>query len=205
MIQELCHEIGQLKQALAAKDLALAQASRHKEELFAKVVEKDRDIAKWKAAHDEMVGRNRLLRDRPDLPADRIRAHDEWVENQEQRAEIARLREALKFCAVDRILVDAGGPTSPKGALMMTRDEFIEELELTDDVINPGVFSVPARRILAHDAEQRQRIEKVETHNATLRKALEDIVGNIDVMSDRALLLTQIRAIAQQAMKEHQP
>ena len=44
------------------------------------IAEKEREIAKWKAAHDEMVARNRLLGDRPDLPADRIRAHDEWVE-----------------------------------------------------------------------------------------------------------------------------
>jgi len=32
------------KQALAAKDLALAQANRHKEELFQKLAEKDREV-----------------------------------------------------------------------------------------------------------------------------------------------------------------
>lgn len=48
VIQELCAEIGDLKQALAEKDLALAQANRHKEELFAKVAEKDRLIESLK-------------------------------------------------------------------------------------------------------------------------------------------------------------
>lgn len=37
------------------------------------------EAAKWKAAHDEMVSRNRLLRDRPDLEALRKHIYDEWT------------------------------------------------------------------------------------------------------------------------------
>ena len=44
VIQELCGEIADLKQALAEKDLFIAQANRHKEELFAKVAQKDREL-----------------------------------------------------------------------------------------------------------------------------------------------------------------
>jgi hypothetical protein len=47
----------------------------------------------WKANHDEMVARNALLRQRPDLPADRIPAHNELVRLQSDNA---RLREALE-------------------------------------------------------------------------------------------------------------
>lgn len=63
-----------------------------------KIEEQSQEIAKWKAAHAEMVARNKLLRDRPDLPADRIRAHDEWVEKCRQQSQlIIRLQEALQL------------------------------------------------------------------------------------------------------------
>lgn len=58
------------------------------------LAEKGAEIARWKDAHDEMVSRNRLLRDRPDLPADRIQAHDEWVRKlDEKEREIQQIRE----------------------------------------------------------------------------------------------------------------
>jgi hypothetical protein len=42
----------------------------------------------WQAAHADMVKRNALLRERPDLPADRIPAHAELVRLQEENARL---------------------------------------------------------------------------------------------------------------------
>lgn len=42
----------------------------------------------------------------------------------------------------------------------MTREEFYRTLEYTDDVLEPGAFSVFAKELLAHDAEQREEIDR---------------------------------------------
>jgi len=43
-------------------------------------------LTDWKAAHADMVKRNALLREREDLPVDRIPAHAELVRLQEENA-----------------------------------------------------------------------------------------------------------------------
>lgn len=43
---------------------------------------------------------------------------------------------------------------------MMTREEFLNELEYADDVLYPGKFSPYARNIAAHDQAQRAVIEQ---------------------------------------------
>jgi hypothetical protein len=45
-------------------------------------------LTDWQAAHADMVKRNALLRERPDLPADRIPAHAELVRLQEENARL---------------------------------------------------------------------------------------------------------------------
>lgn len=42
----------------------------------------------WRAAHGDMVARNAVLRERPDLPVDRIPAHDELVRLQKENAQM---------------------------------------------------------------------------------------------------------------------
>jgi cell division protein FtsB len=55
-------------------------------------------IARLEAEHRDLVLRNKLLRDRPDLPLERIRAYDEVITKIEQQAkEITELREALQI------------------------------------------------------------------------------------------------------------
>lgn len=59
-------------------------------------LEKDRDH--WKAAHDEMAARNKLLRNRPDLPLERVTGYDEIMQQlAAERAKVAKLREALLY------------------------------------------------------------------------------------------------------------
>lgn len=47
--------------------------------------ELERDIEQLKAQHEDLVFRNRILRERPDLPVDRIPAHNALVKLQEFR------------------------------------------------------------------------------------------------------------------------
>lgn len=54
------------------------------------------EAQKWKAAHDEMVARNALLRDRPDLPLERTKAYSLFMaQHEEVQAEAQELREKL--------------------------------------------------------------------------------------------------------------
>lgn len=53
------------------------------------------EVKHWKANHEEMVRRNAALRDRPDLPADRVQAVDRL------EAENARLRDLLARVQVE--------------------------------------------------------------------------------------------------------
>lgn len=57
---------------LGVIEILTAFARKHAEK-----VQGERDH--WKHNHDEMVARNALLRTRPDLPADRVKAHDALV------------------------------------------------------------------------------------------------------------------------------
>lgn len=75
---------------------------------------------------------------------------------------------------------------------ILTRDKFCM---IAEDGLYLGLTKQEAATLKAHDAEQRQQI-------ATLREALKGIVKNIDEMSDRSLLLVQIRSFAKQALKE---
>lgn len=88
----------------------------------------EREAAKWKANHDEMVARNKTLRDRPDLPVDLARLHDAERERDEARAE----RDAMKEIA-DNVVADAKllyhsadladeGETAGRHAIRMERD-----------------------------------------------------------------------------------
>lgn len=53
-------------------------------------LEAERD--QWKAAHDEMVVRNKLLRNRPDLPLERVTGYDEVMQQlAAERAKVERL------------------------------------------------------------------------------------------------------------------
>lgn len=51
----------------------------------------------WKANHDEMVARNRLLRNRPDLPIERATGYDAMMDRLASlTAEVARLKGQAK-------------------------------------------------------------------------------------------------------------
>ena len=69
-----------------------------------RIRELEGEVEKWKANHDEMVKRNALLRDRPDLPLERTKAYGRFIAGRNAAlADNERLREALehlKYCAV---------------------------------------------------------------------------------------------------------
>lgn len=73
------------------------------------------EIASLRAERDNLLWRNRLLRQRPDLPADRIPAH---AEMERLQAEIERLREMLGAIAVTAEKVD-GDPPPAVAALVI--------------------------------------------------------------------------------------
>lgn len=75
---------------------ACLAAAQHAVDQMKRRTEAQADARKWRAAHNEMVSRNRLLRDRPDLPEVRRHVHDEWVAKWEaQEARIAELERRL--------------------------------------------------------------------------------------------------------------
>jgi hypothetical protein len=53
------------------------------DELTAQLAEAQKQAAYWKVMHDNQVSRNKILRQRPDLPVDRIPAYElvEWAQN----------------------------------------------------------------------------------------------------------------------------
>lgn len=66
-------------------------------ELEKALVKKDLEIATWKVAHAEVVRRNRLLRNRLDLPIERVRSYDEMMQaiaNKDR--EIAELKQRMQ-------------------------------------------------------------------------------------------------------------
>lgn len=70
-------------------------------DLHAKVVNENTDLKaeleQAKADKDEMVKRNRVLRDRPDLPAERLNSYNQLVHELEQaKQREGKLREALR-------------------------------------------------------------------------------------------------------------
>jgi hypothetical protein len=54
------------------------------------------EIEKWISNHNEMVRRNALLRERPDLPVDRIPAHNELIRLQDEVKELKYILEGLR-------------------------------------------------------------------------------------------------------------
>jgi len=93
----------------------------------------------WQAAHADMVKRNALLRERPDLPADRIPAHAELMRLQEENA---RLR--------------ANQPAPPVPA---TRDAIEEAAQVFEAAADHNRSK--GRTILAHSQQSRaNRIRK---------------------------------------------
>ena len=66
-------------------------------EAASRIKELEGEVLHWRANHDEMVKRNALLRDRPDLPLERTKAYEEFVTDLDAAlADNERLREALK-------------------------------------------------------------------------------------------------------------
>ena len=69
-----------------------------------------KEAAHWMANHDQQVARCSLLRQRPDLPVDRIPAYAELVRLQEENAELkVRLELALLPAAVREAMVKGEG------------------------------------------------------------------------------------------------
>ncbi len=79
MREDYANEVAGLKQQLAQRERELS------------VTTMERNT--WKANHDEMVARNKLLRDRPDLPTDMYAERVKWHETIKQlQDEVTRLR-----------------------------------------------------------------------------------------------------------------
>ena len=56
------------------------------------------EVAHWKANHTNEVRRARILKDRPDMPIERVRAYEQWGAYQQQLvAEIERKMSAAAF------------------------------------------------------------------------------------------------------------
>ncbi len=66
--------------------------------------------------------------------------------------------------------------TTP-GRDVLTREEFMRTLAYTDDLLEPGIFSEPARRLIAHDAALRSALEEAEREREELCELLWSLYG----------------------------
>ena len=55
------------------------------------------ELAQWKQHHQDMVERNAVLRERHDLPVDRLPAHRRLIELQEENRQLKDLVAACRF------------------------------------------------------------------------------------------------------------
>ena len=79
--------------------------ARPSEELAAereKVKALEREVAHWKNNHETEVRRARALKERTDMPLERVQAYEKWGKDMEQlaaaQAMIAQMWEALRYC-----------------------------------------------------------------------------------------------------------
>ena len=56
----------------------------------AAITELEREVTHWKANHANEVKRSRILKERPDMPIERVRAYEQWGEDQERIKELER-------------------------------------------------------------------------------------------------------------------
>lgn len=127
------------------------------------LAEKDAEIAKWKAAHDEMVARNSLLRDRPDLQADRICTHDEWVQKlAEREQEIDCLSEQVnvlnKKCCLMEDELDIDVPVQEKAFVV----DLQRRLRLGCQFTKRDCVRV--LKLLRRKAEKERAIQQIREH-----------------------------------------
>lgn len=90
------------------------------------------ELARCRSGHTNLVDRNALLRQRPDLPADRIPAHDKLISLQ-QRLTAAEQRNTIMTKALERITrphdcgcVPCTGSCASKYALEIALEEIRE-------------------------------------------------------------------------------
>lgn len=96
-------------------------------------------VAHWKAAHDEMVARNKLLRDRPDLPTELYADRMGWREKlKDLEATVARLRrgeftpeELQELCNLDSDQF----PSRLLGAAIDACDTYKADLDAANAII----------------------------------------------------------------------
>lgn len=86
---------------------------------------------------------------------------------------------------------------------MMTRDEFLNELEYADDVLYPGKFSPYARNIAAHDQAQREEIEQQAKLIQELEEWKKIVTGSgTDQETVIRMAATEYTKVAVQSWKE---
>jgi len=80
------------------------------------------EVKTWKANHDEMKARNKLLRNRPDLPMERVVGYDDMMQ---------RLEKAEAALAAIQAVVDRGVPQNhPRAA-----SEYNAQMDEIDEIL----------------------------------------------------------------------
>lgn len=111
----LCDEIEALRQqlkdvtdhyhaALEAEQVRFRQLAALRQQLR----EKDAEIAHWKNNHATEVRRARILKERTDMPIERVQAYEKWGEDQQQLAASQALTLPADTTALSAIVTKAG-------------------------------------------------------------------------------------------------
>jgi len=93
--------------------LAEGNVARHREThslITAKCAELERDLAQWKNNHATVVAQARILKERDDMPIERVKAYEKW---QETEAKLARAKEVI--AEAEKNLINQGGTLGPFG------------------------------------------------------------------------------------------
>lgn len=156
LIETLQDECEKLKAELA-RTKALAQQSNqdhlnarkdYQGEIIKLKAERDElaaQVTHWKANHASVVAQARILKERPDMPIERVKAYENWVAMAEQ---VEKMRTALGKCRYDSLNMSletwreireaANLPDLSTGILNRVRAEMVERCAKVCDELASG-------------------------------------------------------------------
>ena len=72
------------------------QATEHERQLQEHIDQLEKDVAHWKNNHATEVRRARILKERTDMPIERVQAYEQWGKDQERfQRELAQAKELM--------------------------------------------------------------------------------------------------------------
>lgn len=105
------------------------------EQLRARNAELEKEVAHWKNNHETEVRRARILKERTDMPIDRVRAYEKWGEDQRRIVELEN---------------DAKERQSDHAALVEENHELRKQLAIAERIANLLIVAATWQKARLH-------------------------------------------------------